>query len=80
MGDNAKPKKLSPASQELLDAMRRGVKVHGMFGLNSYYFRADTFRRCSPQVRALLSSGAAIEQDRDWRGSRVIPAPAAASD
>ena len=65
---------LSPACQELLDAMRRGVKVPGMFGIGGSYFREDTMSRCTRQVGVLIRKRLAVEQQRTWRGSIVTAA------
>jgi len=65
---------LSPACQELLDALRRGVRVHGMFGIRSYYFREDTMTHCTRTVDALIRHGLAVENERTWRGSVVTAA------
>jgi len=50
-------KKLTPAMADLLDAMRRGVRVHFINGLHSYYFRSDTRKPCTAQVMGLLDRG-----------------------
>lgn len=63
--------KLSAAQAELLESMRKGVAVHYLSGLDSYYFRSDTMRRCSSQVRALLKRGLVEEFDSTWRGAKV---------
>ena len=53
-------KKLSPTQQELLDAMRRGVVVHYMGGIDAYYFRSDTMKRCTSTALALHVKGMAV--------------------
>ena len=62
---------LSPACKTLLNAMIGGVKVHGMFGMHSYYFRDDTMQHCTRTVEALIKRGLAVETGRTWRGSIV---------
>ena len=49
--------KLTPKQQELLEAMRSGVEVHYLRGVEAYYFRSDTMRRCSSQARGLYDKG-----------------------
>lgn len=49
--------KLSKTQQELYDAMKRGVVCHFMSGLNCYYFRCDSMKRCTTTARALLKTG-----------------------
>jgi len=39
--------KLSPTQQTLLDAMKSGVKIHYIGGIDARWFRADNFRRCT---------------------------------
>lgn len=60
-------KPLSPAMQDLLDAMRRGVRVHYMGGVNPYYFRADTMKPCTKQIEALQARGLVRVVERDWK-------------
>jgi hypothetical protein len=50
-------KKLTPAMGDLLQAMKRGVRVHFMGGLYPYYFRSDTMKPCTKQVEALINRG-----------------------
>lgn len=57
-------KKLSPAMQDLYEAMQKGVVCHymkyaGSFNPSAYYFRADKMSRCTAQVQALLDRGLA---------------------
>jgi hypothetical protein len=68
---------LSMACSELLHAMKTGTVVHGMFGFHSYYFRADTMKKCTVQVEKLLLLGLAKQTRKDWRGCIVVPADAA---
>lgn len=72
--------KLSKAQQELFDAMGRGVKVHFMGGISSYYFRSDTMRSCSPTAYALLKTGLVEKFDEEWKGHqlRIVAATATA--
>jgi len=60
-------KPLTPAMQDLLDAMRRGARVHYIGGVNAYYFRSDTRKLCTKQVDALQSRGLVREVTRDWK-------------
>lgn len=63
-------KKLTPAQQELLDAMRRGVEVHYMspwsHRQSGYYYRSDTLERCTAAARGLRNRGLArFDYDRE---------------
>lgn len=50
--------KLSAKQQELLDAMKRGVKVHRYYGRHSTYFRReDTNSKCTATINALETKG-----------------------
>jgi hypothetical protein len=58
--------KLSPATRELYEAMQNGVRCFympcirvrpGCFNQTSYYFRSDTYKRCTKQAEALLKVG-----------------------
>lgn len=60
--------KLSKSQEELLDAMKRGVVVHGIFGIDSYYFRSDSFRRCTRPAEALIARGLIERFNDSWRG------------
>jgi hypothetical protein len=51
-------RKLTPAMADLLEAMKRGVRVHYLGGTNAYYFRNDTMKNCTRQVEGLLDRGA----------------------
>lgn len=52
---------LSPQMRELLDALRSGVRViysdGGMSLAADHYFRTDTMKSCTAQVRALMRRG-----------------------
>jgi hypothetical protein len=56
-------KKLTPAADDLLRAMRAGVIVHFMEYMGgstrAYYFRNDTMKPCTKQAEALVSRGLA---------------------
>lgn len=57
-------KKLTPPMQDLYEALQRGVVCHymkymGQFNPSPYYFRSDTMKNCTAQVRALLKRGLA---------------------
>ena len=52
-------KRLPPGAAELLCSIRRGVGVFYMGGLDAYYFRDDTYRRCNAQARRLIADGLA---------------------
>lgn len=61
-------KKLTPAMEDLLQAMKRGVRVHFMCGLHSYCFRSDTMKPCTKQVEALVNRGlAAIHETSPYK-------------
>jgi hypothetical protein len=47
-------KKLTPKQQDLLDAIRRGVRVHYIGGPNAHYFRHDTMKPCTQQLLGLV--------------------------
>lgn len=47
-------KVLSHAQAALIVAMRKGVTVRFMSGLDAYYYRDDTGRKCTQQVIALF--------------------------
>jgi hypothetical protein len=66
-------KKLSPAQQELLDAIRKGVRVHCINGTREgwYYFRADSMDRCTAQAKGLEARGLVERYDEDWRGYKL---------
>lgn len=49
--------KLSKAQAELLEAMRRGVRCHYVAGVDAYYFRTDTMRRCTATAFVLRDKG-----------------------
>ena len=63
--------KLSPSQSILLAAMRSGVAVHFLSGLDPYYFRSDTMARCTKGVEVLIQLGLAERYDEDWRGAKV---------
>jgi hypothetical protein len=63
--------KLTKPQAELLAAMKAGTICHYMGGMACYYFRNDTMRRCTSQVRALLARGLVEAYDEDWRGHKV---------
>lgn len=51
-------KKLTPAMEDLLLAMRRGVRLHYMGHsrwYDAYYFRTDTMRACVKQAVGLMT-------------------------
>lgn len=68
--------KLTPAMQNLLDAMRSGVRVHFMSAGRSYeahYFRSDTMKPCTKQAEALMARGLAkhVTSNEYGRHSRL---------
>ena len=73
--------RLSPSARELLAAMRGGVtcaymRYMGRFNPTPYYYRSDTHKRCTKQVRTLLESGMIERFDQDTCGAhrvRVTP-------
>jgi hypothetical protein len=60
--------RLSTTQQNLLDAMRSGVRVHFMSGLNAHCFRTDTHASCTATVAALRRKGLIEAYNIDWRG------------
>jgi len=64
---NMKPS-LPKTQQELLDAMKGGVACRFMAGLDAYYFRNDTMKRCTAPAMRLLERGLVGKVDEDWRG------------
>ena len=65
--------KLSAAQQNLLDAMRSGVRVHFVNGLDAHCFRNDTMKCCTATVSALMRMKLVEEFESDWRGCRYRP-------
>jgi hypothetical protein len=65
--------RLSATQQELLDAMKCGVKVHFMLGMDAHCFRTDTHARCSRTVDALRARGLIEPYKSDWRGCMYRP-------
>jgi len=55
--------KLSKAQNDLLDAIKGGVRVYYMPGINTYYFRGDTHKNCTNTVLALLNRKLVEEVD-----------------
>ncbi len=51
--------KLSKAQQELVDAMKRGVRVHFMDGVDALFFGTDTHKVCSHTALILERKGVA---------------------
>ncbi len=64
-------KKLTPAMVDLLEAMKEGVGIHYIGGVHAYYFRADTFKRCTGQVLGLIDRGL-VAQVRDKAGRETL--------
>ncbi len=69
-------KTLSKTQTELLEALRRGVDVHympyaGRFNPTAYYFRADTMKRCTATVEALITKGYAEYYAQKSHGHKV---------
>jgi hypothetical protein len=60
-------RKLTPAMADLLEAMKRGVRVHYIGSADPYYFRADTFKPCTKQALGLIDRGLVV-QGRDKAG------------
>jgi hypothetical protein len=68
--------KLPKTQAKLLEAMRKGVICHympyaGNFNPTAYYFRNDTMRRCTAQVKGLLERGLVEKFAEEWRGHKV---------
>jgi hypothetical protein len=70
-------KKLTPAMEDLLHAMKRGVRVHFMGGLYPYYFRSDTMKPCTKQVEALIARGLVerVETEKYKYATRLTQTP-----
>lgn len=62
--------KLSAKQFELLDAMRKGVRVHFMKGVDPYCFRSDTMKKCTATLFALKDRGLVEEVDSKWSSSK----------
>ena len=60
--------KFSKAQKELLDAIRAGVKVHFLTGLNARYFRYDGKPIHFKTADFLLTHGLVEKYNEDWRG------------
>lgn len=59
-------KKLTPAMEDLLLAMRRGVRLHFMpysCSYDAYYFRRDTMKHCTKQAGGLFARGLIVNPD-----------------
>ena len=67
--------RLSASQQELLDAMRGGVRVYYMTGMNAHAFRTDTMRHCTSTIDALKRRGLVEAYNSDWRGCVYRSAP-----
>lgn len=66
--------KLTRTQQELYDAMLAGHRCLWMTGLDAYYFRSDTYRRCTRTVEALLKMGLARKIKEDNYGAHSVEA------
>lgn len=79
-GDNAmNDEKLSKTQAELLAAMRAGAECYymrymGRFNPAPYYFRNDTMRRCTAQVKALLDKGLVEKVPTSRFGDHIVRA------
>jgi len=62
--------KLSAAQQNLLDAMKNGVQVFFISGLDAHCFRTDTMKSCTAVVAALRRMKLIEEYESDWRGCK----------
>lgn len=49
--------------EDLLQAMKRGVRVQFMGGIHSFYFRSDTMKPCTKQAEALIDRGLATRDE-----------------
>jgi len=65
-------KKLTPKQTELLEAMRSGVICHFVAGMDGYYFRMDTLKRCTATVVALRARGLLDEFDATGYGRHSV--------
>lgn len=69
--------KLSKTQQELLDAMKGGVKVVYMHAIGSwnpqaYYFRDDNYKPCTAAAKALLEKGFAEKCNQQHNGGHNL--------
>lgn len=69
--------KLSKTQQELLDAMKSGVRViymryMGTFNPKAYYFRADNNKRVTAAATALLEKGYAVRINKERFGDHDL--------
>lgn len=65
--------RMSVLTKELYASMQNGVTCFympyaGRFNQTAYYFRSDTHKRCTKQVKALIKAGLVEKYDEDWRG------------
>ena len=68
-------KKLTPAMQELLDAINSGVVVHYVpysLGVASHYFRADNYKRCTKQAAALVERNLVSVVKMRYRRASIV--------
>lgn len=68
---------LTAKQQELLDAMRGGVRCiymryMGSFNTNAYYYRSDNHKKCTAQAKALLERGLVERFDRTPFGDHSL--------
>ena len=66
---------LSKAQHELLDAMRKGIRVHFLTGLHARYFRTDTMGGCTKTAEALERKKLVERFNEDWRGYTLRALP-----
>ena len=69
--------KLTKTQQELLDAMRTGVKVSympyaGRLNPAAYYYRSDNHRKCTGAANSLKDKGLVEIVDKKFGGSHQL--------
>ncbi len=72
-----KQKPLSATQADLLAVMETGTGCHfmpymGTFNPSSYYYRADTHKRCTAAANALLAKGLVRVVNKDYRGHTLV--------
>ena len=65
--------KLSKAQSELLAAMKAGVRVHYMTGIDAHASREDTGRACTSTIFALERCGLVEAYNESFRGCMYRP-------
>lgn len=63
-------KAITDSQAELLEAMKRGVRVFYMAGLNAYCYRTDTHQRVTREIYGLSQRGLVETCERKVWGCR----------